>query len=79
MAIPFFDPAATTIVPGQREAGRLTRFAMAVADIAIEGPSSMDAATIADRQREGGGAPSERRPAVQARWAAWRRAAKNDA
>ena len=78
-AVPFLDPGAATIVPGQREAGRLTRFAVAVGDMPIEGPSTMDAATIADRQREGGGAPSERRPAVPARWAVWRRTAKNSA
>jgi len=31
------------------------------------GSSSMDAATIAEREREGGGAPSQRRRKVQAR------------
>ena len=31
------------------------------------GPSSMDAATIAEREREGGGAPSQRRRKVRAR------------
>jgi len=30
-----------------------------------DGPSTMDAATIAERQREGGGAPSHRRPAPE--------------
>ena len=30
-----------------------------------DGPSTMDAATIAERQREGGGAPSQRRPACE--------------
>lgn len=60
--LPFLDRAAATIVPGQREAGRLTRFGIAVGDMpTIDGPSTMDAATTADRQREGGGAPSERR------------------
>ena len=51
----------TTLIPGAREAGKLMRFAGPVAVIA--GSTTMDAATILERQREGGGAPSERRPA----------------
>jgi hypothetical protein len=52
------------IVPGARESGKLTRFGVPAAGMRIipDGPSMMDAATIAERQREGGGAPSERRP-----------------
>lgn len=38
----------------------LTRFAPLPLD-PPEGVSTMDAATVADRQREGGGAPGERR------------------
>jgi len=52
----------TPMIPGAREAGMLTRFAappIAISDT----PCTMDAATIAARQREGGGSPSERRPA----------------
>lgn len=47
-------------VPGDREPGMLTRFAPLPLD-PPEGVSTMDAATVADRQREGGGAPGERR------------------
>jgi hypothetical protein len=52
-------------IPGAREAGALTRFAVAVPPVApaAADPSTMDAATIAGHEREGGGAPSERRPA----------------
>jgi hypothetical protein len=51
------------MIPGEREPGLLTRFAVSP-DI----PCSMvdvtiDAATIADRQREGGGAARKRRQA----------------
>jgi hypothetical protein len=64
--IPLLRQASLLMVPGQRESGRLTRFG---ADpLTIDGVSTMDAATIADRQREGGGAPSERRPAGPSRW-----------
>ena len=53
------------IVPGAREAGAQTRFAMPASGPAIyvDSTSSMDEATIADRQREGGGGPSQRRRA----------------
>ena len=49
-------------VPGDREPGMLTTFGVPPASVRIvpEGPSTMDAATIAARQREGGGAPSQR-------------------
>jgi hypothetical protein len=52
-------------IPGGREAGMLTRFAAPAADIGAmpEGPSTMEASTTAERRREGGGAPRERRPA----------------
>ena len=52
-----------TIVPGQREPGSLTRFGVPPAGMPpiADGPSTLDAATIADRQREGGGGPSQRR------------------
>jgi hypothetical protein len=56
------------LIPGAREPGRLTRFAAVVPD-PPNGPSTMDLATIADRQREGGGAPSQRRAARDGR--AW--------
>src|SRR5688500_13308273 len=51
-------------VPGEHERGTLTRFATLAAHVPVvpDGPGTMDAATIADRQREGGGAPNQRRP-----------------
>jgi hypothetical protein len=58
-------------IPGEREPGRLTRFGRAAASgpTVPEGPTTMDAVTVAERQREGGGAPSERRPAgARSRW-----------
>jgi hypothetical protein len=50
------------IVPGAREPGVLTRLGAPAASVQIipDGPSTMDAATIAERQREGGGAPNQR-------------------
>ena len=40
----------------------LTPFKFSVLRVQIpDGPSTMDAATIAERQREGGGVPSQRR------------------
>jgi hypothetical protein len=65
--------AATSPVPGEREPGMLTTSGVVDAGTLIpEGPSTMDAATIAERQREGGGAPSQRRaPRERTRW--WRR------
>lgn len=52
-------------IPGEREPGLLTTFqpVVALARIIPDGPSTMDAVTIAEHQREGGGAPSQRRPA----------------
>ena len=50
----------TPMIPGAREPGMLTTFGV-VAAIIPDWPKTMDAATIAARQREGGGAPSERR------------------
>lgn len=48
-------------IPGAREPGMLTTFRSAPALPVPDGPSTMDSATIADRQREGGGAPNQRR------------------
>jgi hypothetical protein len=50
----------TPMIPGARESGMLTTFGV-VAAIIPDWPKTMDAATTASRQREGGGAPSERR------------------
>ena len=52
----------TQMIPGAREPGMQTRFSRPVVFLG-DSPVTMDAATIAARQREGGGAPSERRPA----------------
>lgn len=53
------------LIPGEREPGMLTGFGGLAANLpgVPQGPGTMDAATIAERQREGGGAPSQRRPA----------------
>jgi hypothetical protein len=48
--------------PGTREPGMLTTFGVHAAVFSGE-PIAMDAATTAARQREGGGAPNQRRPA----------------
>lgn len=49
------------MIPGAREPGAQVRFG-ALPVTVYNSPCTMDAATIAARQREGGGAPSERRP-----------------
>jgi hypothetical protein len=59
---------ALQLIPGaydrttvtHRQSGSMGGPAFGSADVPI-GPSSMDAATIADREREGGGAPNQRR------------------
>ncbi len=54
----------TPMIPGAWETTPLTTFG--VPPVVVEDASmTMDAATIAARQREGGGAPSERRPPRQ--------------
>ena len=59
---------ANTLIPGARERGTLTPrrpgsggFTSSSTQIPA-GDGSMDAATIASRQREGGGAPNQRTP-----------------
>ena len=56
------------MIPGQRESGSLTRFASSpqMPDSMVD--VTLNAATIADRQREGGGAARERRPSRVRRW-----------
>jgi hypothetical protein len=54
----------TPMIPGARETAPLTTFGVTPI-VAVDSPTTMDAATIAARQREGGGAPSERRPPRQ--------------
>jgi hypothetical protein len=55
------ETAVKQQIPGAREAGMLTRFSERVspARFVPEG-TGLDAATTAERQREGGGAPRER-------------------
>lgn len=53
---------ATTLT--HRQSGSMGGPAFGSANVAI-GPSLMDAATIADREREGGGAPNQRRQPLQ--------------
>jgi hypothetical protein len=59
-----------TTVPGDREPGVLTTFGTPTAGTLTipQGPSTMDAVTIAERQREGGGAPSQRRTLRERAW-----------
>ena len=49
------------MIPGAREPGAQVRFSAPPVTV-YNSPCTMDAATIAARQREGGGAASERRP-----------------
>ena len=61
--------APAILIPGARERGMLTSFGSSAADaLLLDGPSTMDAATIAERQREGGGAPSQRRSEEDRSW-----------
>ena len=67
------------IVPGMRELGRLTRFRPAASVPEVQAPvSTMDAATIAEKRREGGGSPRARRSldrrSLWTRLLAWRSA-----
>ena len=63
------DRFKTPMIPGSREPGMLTTFGVP-AVIMPDSPSTMDAATIAARQREGGGAPNQRRPTRD--WSRWK-------
>lgn len=61
------DSLTAPMIPGTREPGVLTTFG--VPDVVIPGgPTTMDAATIAVHQKEGGGAPNQRRRARHSRW-----------
>lgn len=59
------------MIPGEREPGPQTRFAASTTGTRMLSDWPMSAATIADRQREGGGAPSQRRRASSD--SGWRR------
>jgi hypothetical protein len=59
------------LIPGAYERNTLTYRqpgSMGASGSLPMGSRSMDAATIADREREGGGAPSQRRRDVQGVW-----------
>jgi hypothetical protein len=53
------------MIPGAREPGMPTTFGLHSVVILLDGPSTMDAATIAMHQKEGGGGPAQRRRARQ--------------
>ena len=60
--------APCILIPGAREPGLRTTFEAPAPSMRMPaGSSTMDAATIAERQREGGGALSQRRPPRE-RW-----------
>ena len=58
----------TGTIPGEREPGPQTRFGAPTTSTRILSDWPMSAATIADRQREGGGGPNQRRRARAAIW-----------
>jgi hypothetical protein len=66
--IPIASAHASLMIPGERESGPLTRFAVSPEVVHSMVDVTMDAATIADRRREGGGAARERRPARVPPW-----------
>jgi hypothetical protein len=72
MSIDVQNPGrATPLIPGAYERNTLTYRQLgsmgASGSVPLPiGPRSMDTATIADREREGGGAPSQRRRRVHA-------------
>lgn len=59
----------SALIPGAREPGMLTMLRTSAASAQIpDGLGTMDAATVAERQREGGGAPNQRSSAERSRW-----------
>jgi hypothetical protein len=62
--------SSPAMIPGQRETSPLTRFAASRPAVDYPVDVTLDAATVADRQREGGGAPSERGPIRLSPWMA---------
>ena len=51
------------LIPGAREPGMLATFGVPAWTTPVpDGPTTMDTVTIAEHQREGGGAPGQRRP-----------------
>jgi len=67
-AVPSHDAGfAVPMIPGAREPAIPTMFGQHSVVILPDGPSTMDAATIAMHQKEGGGGPAQRRLTRQ-RW-----------
>lgn len=65
---------AVPMIPGAREAGIPTTFGQHSVVILPNGPSTMDAATIAMHRKEGGGGPAQRRlTRQQSPWNVWAR------
>jgi len=64
------DRFVAPMVPGAREPVIPTTLGLHSVVILPVGPSTMDAATIAMHEREGGGGPAQRRHARQQLW--WR-------
>ena len=62
----------TPMIPGAREPDMTTTFGLHSVVILPDGPSTMDAATIAMHQKEGGGGPAQRRfTRQQLPWNVW--------
>jgi hypothetical protein len=60
------------MIPGAREPGVPTTLGQHSVVILLDGPSTMDAATIAMHQKEGGGGPAQRRLSrQQLPWNVW--------
>ena len=58
----------SALIPGAREPGKLTMPGTSAGLAQIpDDPGTMEGATVAERQREGGGAPNQRRPAEGSR------------
>ena len=64
------DQLVAPMIPGAREPGIPTTLGLHSVVILPVGPSTMDAATIAMHQKEGGGGPDQRRHARHQLW--WR-------
>jgi hypothetical protein len=62
------DRLVTPMIPGARESVIPTPFGLHSVVVLPVGPSTMDAATIAMHQKEGGGGPAQRRHARQQLW-----------
>ena len=62
------DRRIAPMIPGAREPGAPTTVGRLGVVVLLDGPSTMDAATIAAHQIEGGGGPAQRRRAHQLSW-----------